>query len=141
VTGIRIAADAMHAPVAKWMAGILPQGEIWTWHFVAGITLLFCASAYAVYMWRAGLASRNDLNKTRVLTMHAPSKLKWGAVNVALHWFLYALVVFMAVTGIMLYLGHGGWWVYVHSTAAFVALTYILVHVVTHYLYGGWWQI
>jgi cytochrome b subunit of formate dehydrogenase len=141
VTGIRIAADAMHAPFSKWMAAILPQGEIWTWHFVAGLTLLFSASAYAVYMWRAGLASRNDLNKTRVLTMHAPSKLKWGAVNVVLHWFLYALVVFMAVTGIMLYLGRGGWWVYVHSTAAFVALTYILVHTVTHYLYGGWWQI
>jgi hypothetical protein len=25
--------------------------------------------------------------------------------------------------------------------AAFIALSYIFVHVLTHYLYGGWWQI
>src|SRR4051794_26892352 len=65
-TGIRIAADALHAPFSKWMSAVLPQGEIWTWHFVAGMTLFFCGSAYAVYTWRAGLASRNDLNKTRI---------------------------------------------------------------------------
>ncbi len=140
-TGIRTAGDALHAPVAKWLAPILPQGEIWTWHFVAGMTLFFCGSAYLLYMWRSGLAQRNALKKTRVLAMQAPSKMKWGAVNVALHWFVYALVVFLTATGVMLYLGYGGWWVYVHSTAAFIGLGYIFVHVVTHYLYGGWWQV
>ena len=140
-TGIRIAADALYAPVSKWLTPILPQGEIWTWHFFSGMTLFFCSSAYLIYMWRSGLSQRNALKKTRVLTMQAPSRLKWGAVNVALHWFVYALVVFLTCTGVMLYLGYGNWWVYVHSTAAFVALSYIFVHVVTHYLYGGWWQI
>src|SRR4051812_16340581 len=140
-TGIRIAADALYAPVSKWLSPILPQGEIWTWHFFAGLTLFFCSSAYLLYMWRSGLAQRNALKKTRVLAMQAPRRLKWGAVNVALHWFVYALVVFLTCTGVMLYLGYGNWWVYVHSTAAFVGLSYILVHVVAHYLYGGWWQI
>jgi cytochrome b subunit of formate dehydrogenase len=140
-TGIRIAADALYAPVSKWLTPILPQGEVWTWHFFAGLTLFFCSSAYLFYMWRSGLAQRNALKKTRVLRMQAPAKMKWGAVNVALHWFVYALVVFLTCTGVMLYLGNGNWWVYVHSTAAFVGLSYIFVHVVGHYLYGGWWQI
>lgn len=140
-TGIRIAADALHAPVSKWLSPILPQGEIWTWHFLAGLMLFFCSSAYVVYLWRGGLANRNALKKTRVILMSAASRLKWGAVNVLLHWFLYLLVVVMTVTGVILYFGHGGWWVWIHSTTAFVGLTYIFVHVVTHYLYGGWWQI
>ena len=140
-TGIRIAADALYSPVSKWLSPILPQGEIWTWHFFAGLTLFFCSTAYLFYVWRSGLVQRNAWKKTRVLTMQAPRKLKWGAVNVALHWFVYALVVFLTSTGVLLYLGNGNWWVYLHSTAAFVGLSYIFVHVVGHYLYGGWWQI
>src|SRR5438445_13302773 len=60
-TGIRIAADALSAPVSKWLSPILPQGEIWTWHFLAGLTLFFCAAAYLIYMRRSGLAARNAL--------------------------------------------------------------------------------
>ena len=54
---------------------------------------------------------------------------------------VYALVVFLTCTGVLLYLGWGGWWVYLHSTAAFIGLSYIFVHVTTHYLYGGWQQL
>src|SRR3954447_11544899 len=74
-TGIRIAADALYAPVSKWLSPILPQGEIWTFHFFSGLTLFFCSSAYLLYMWRSGLSQRNALKKTRVLTMQAPGKL------------------------------------------------------------------
>ena len=56
LTGIRIAADALKAPVSKWLSPVLPQGEIWSWHFLAGLTLFFCASAYIVYLMRSGLA-------------------------------------------------------------------------------------
>jgi hypothetical protein len=45
------------------------------------------------------------------------------------------------VTGIFLYLGWGGWLVQVHSYMAFVGLGYIFIHVLAHYLFGGWWQI
>src|SRR6187549_3704125 len=62
-TGIRIAADAINAPVSHWLNPILPQGEIWTWHFLAGLALFFCAAAYLVYMRRSGLANRNALKK------------------------------------------------------------------------------
>lgn len=140
-TGIRMAADALVAPVSHWLTPILPQGEMWTWHFMAGLTLFFGASAYVLYMLRSGLTQRNATKKTRVLVMRAPREMKWAAVNVILHWFIYGLVVFMFATGVMLYLGYGGWWVYLHSTAAFVGLAYIFVHVVSHYMHGGWWQV
>ena len=56
-TGIRIAADALKAPVSKWLSPVLPQGEIWSWHFLAGLTLFFCGSAYVVYLMRSGLCA------------------------------------------------------------------------------------
>jgi cytochrome b561 len=140
-TGIRIAADALVAPVSQWLTPVLPYGELWTWHFVAGLALFLGSSAYVVYIARSGLAQRNATIKIRALLMRAPPDMKWAAVNVILHWFIYGLVVVMFASGLMLYLGHGGWWVYVHSNAAFVGLGYILVHVVAHYMFGGWQQL
>jgi hypothetical protein len=141
LTGLRIAADNLDAVVSRWLSPILPQGEIWTWHFFAGLALFFCGSAYLLYMRRSGLARRAAPKKLRVFFLPVVSKLRFGALNVALHWALYSLVVVLTGTGIMLYLGYGGWWVYVHSTAAFVGLAYIFVHVTSHYLYGGWQQL
>lgn len=141
LTGLRIAADALHAPVSKWISPILPQGEIWTWHFLAGVTLFFCATAYASFMLRSGLSQRNTLKKIRVLIMNAPRAMKWGAVNVILHWFVYGLIVVLLITGVILYAGYGGWWVYIHSTAAFVGLAYVFVHALAHYFHGGWQHI
>ena len=140
-TGIRIAADALHAPVSKWLSPVLPQGQIWTWHFYAGLTLFFCAAAYFVYVRRASLGSRNALKKTRVMVMPVASKLRFGGLNVLLHWAAYLIVGIMTITGIFLYLGHGGWLLQIHSYVAFIGLAYILVHALAHYLYGGWWQV
>src|SRR3954465_14241537 len=114
-TGIRIAADALDAPVSKWLSPVLPQGEIWTWHFLAGLTLFFCAATYFIYMRRSGLANRNALKKTRVMVMPVASKMRYGGLNVLLHWAAYLIIGIMTVTGIFLYLGHGGWLVQIHS--------------------------
>jgi len=141
LTGIRIAADALNAPVSRWLNPVLPQGEIWTWHFLAGLTLFFCAAAYLIYMRRSGLANRNAIKKTRVMVMPVASKMRFGGLNVLLHWAAYLIIVIMTVTGVFLYLGYGGWLVSVHSYTAFVGLSYILIHAVAHYLYGGWWQV
>jgi cytochrome b subunit of formate dehydrogenase len=140
-TGIRIAADALYAPVSKWLSPILPQGEIWTFHFYAGLTLFFCAAAYFIYMRRSGLANRNALKKSRVVVMPVASKMRFGGLNVLLHWAAYLIVGIMTVTGIFLYLGHGGWLVQIHSYVAFIGLAYIFIHALAHYLYGGWWQV
>ena len=140
-TGIRIAADALNAPVSHWLSPMLPQGEIWTWHFLAGLTLFFCGSAYLVYMRRSGLAHRNALKKTRVMVMPVATRMRVGGLNVLLHWAAYLIIVVMTVTGVFLYLGHGGWLVSVHSYTAFTGLAYVFVHAVAHYFSGGWWQV
>jgi cytochrome b subunit of formate dehydrogenase len=144
-TGLRISADAREAVISKFLSPILPQGEVWTYHFLAGLALFFCLSAYVVYMGLSGLTKRNALNKARALGLPGAGagvrKARWGAVNVLLHWLMYAIVVVMTATGIALYLGHGGWIVAVHAACALTALAYIFVHVTTHFLYGGWQQL
>jgi cytochrome b subunit of formate dehydrogenase len=140
-TGIRIASDNLHAVVSKWLTPILPQGEIWTWHFFAGLTLFFCGSTYILYMRRSALSHRSAPKRLKVLLLPADNKLKFAALNVGLHWLLYSLVIVLTGTGIALYLGYGNWFIYVHSTVAFVALGYIFAHVTSHYMMGGVWQL
>jgi cytochrome b561 len=142
LTGLRVAIFGHVAPrFARFLSPILPQGEMWTWHFLSGLTLFFAASAYLIYVYRAGLKPRNALKKLRIILIPVAARMRWGAINVSLHWVAYLLVVIMMATGILLYLGYGGWWVWVHSIGALVSLGYIFVHVVAHYLYGGWWQL
>jgi cytochrome b subunit of formate dehydrogenase len=131
-TGIRIAADALNAPVSHWLNPVLPQGEIWSWHFIAGLTLFFAGSAYVAYLMRSGLANRNALKKTRAMLMPVAKKMRFGGFNVLLHWAAYLIIVVMTVTGVFLYLGYGGWLVQVHSYTAFIGLGYIFVHIVAH---------
>lgn len=140
-TGIRVAGDAIGAPFSKWLSPILPQGEIWSWHFLSGLALFFCISGYTVYIIRSRLAQRNSLKKLRVLTMNAPAKMRWGAVNVAMHWFVYGLIAVLTATGVVLYLGYGGIWVTIHSYAAFIGLAYVFAHIASHFLYGGLQQL
>ena len=140
-TGIRIASDNPDAVVSKWLTPILPQGEIWSWHFFAGLTLFFCGASYFLYMRRSALSRRAAPKRLKVLLLPVVNKLRFAALNVALHWLLFTLVTILTGTGIALYLGYGGWIIYIHSTAAFVALGYIFVHVTSHYLMGGIWQL
>ena len=54
-TGIRMATFGHVLPTAsQWLSPIMPQGEMWTWHFFAGLSLFFCASAYLLYVMRGG---------------------------------------------------------------------------------------
>lgn len=56
----------------------------------------------------------------------------------ALHWALFALLAVEAATGLLLYLGYGGWLVAVHAVGAFALLGYVAAHVLSHLAYGGW---
>ena len=69
--------------------------------------------------------------------MPVPRKTKWGAVNVLLHWAVYGLLLVQTVTGFLLYLGHGGWWVTIDSFTATGVLIYIVAHSISHFGYGG----
>ena len=140
-TGMRIAADGIGAVVPKWFLPILLQGEMWSVHFYAGLALFGSASAYLVYLKAGALFDRNSLGKLRVLALPTSMRMKWGAVNVALHWLLYALVLVMFVTGVLMFTGRGGWIITVHRFAAEGAIVYIFAHIIAHFMYGGWWQL
>ena len=140
-TGMRIAADGIGAVVPRWFLPILFQGDMWTVHFYAGLGLFGSATAYLVYLKAGALFDRNSLKKLRVLALPTAARLKWGAVNVALHWLLYALVLTMFVTGVLMYTGRGGWIIVVHRIAALGAIVYIFAHILAHFMYGGWWQL
>jgi cytochrome b561 len=142
LTGIRMATFGWVLPsLSQWLGPITPQGEMWTWHFLTGLALFFCSTAYLLYIMRSGLSPRNALKKIRIMLMPVSAKMRWQAVNIGLHWFVYVLITVMTVTGIILYLGYGGWWVWIHSISAFVGFGYVFLHVLTHYLFGGWWQL
>lgn len=136
-TGLRISADAEGSVFAKALDAILPGGEIWTPHVIAAVALIAIVAAYPVYMRRARLAGRVAPRKALVLTMPASRRMKWGGVNVLLHWLLFADVAVLAASGVGLYLGKGGVWVQVHYVAALTALAYVAAHLVSHFMYGG----
>ncbi|ASP35350.1 hypothetical protein CHH27_20655 [Labrenzia sp. VG12] len=136
VTGLRLSTDAEHAWFSKLFEPILPQGEIWTWHYLSAIFVLALIFAYGAYMSLARLKRRISSKKMVVLTLPASTKLRLSAVNVIAYWILFAAVLTLTATGIWLYLGHGGIWVTVHYTSALVVLGYIVAHVILHYAYG-----
>src|ERR1051326_5400972 len=136
-TGVRIAADHPDELISKWLEPILPQGEVWTWHFFAGLTLFFCASAYILYLARSGLAPRIALKKVRAFVVPRAGKLRYDALNVVLHWLGYAVLAVLTTTGILPYLGYGGLLLTVHLASAFTGIAYTLGHLLSHYLYGG----
>src|ERR1700682_996171 len=80
LTGIRMATFGFTLPrLSQWLSPVLPQGEMWTWHFFAGLALFFCSSAYLIYLNRGGLTARNALKKVRVLLMPAATRMRWQA--------------------------------------------------------------
>ena len=145
ITGLRISADAPIARTAKFLAPFLPQGEVWTVHFVAGLSLFFGITAYLVYLVRGRLTERNSPSRMRAVLVgggsKAARKARWGGINVGLHWLIYAVTLILTGTGVALYLGYGGWVVWLHATSALVSLGYIVVHTLAHFMYGGLWQL
>lgn len=140
-TGLRISADALDATIPRLMEPILPYGDMWTVHFYAALSFFGISTAYVLYLRQGRLFGRNSLGKLRILTMQAPAKTRWGAVNVLLHWVFYLLILVLMGTGTAMYLGHGGWLIQVHRACAIATMAYIAAHVVVHFLYGGWLQL
>lgn len=121
---------------------MLPNGEVWTIHLFAGLSLFAGSSAYVVYVTRAALARRNALSRIKPLTMpRAPARNRWLAINVALHWLAFVAVCVLAATGIALYVGYGNWFVPLHRVFALFLLVYVVVHSLAHFMYGGVWQL
>lgn len=142
LTGFRITADTDNIAYIKWLLPILPQGEIWSWHFYAGLIVFFISTAYIVYLNRSGLIRRISLERIRAITIpEAAHKMRIGGINVALHWLLYLCFVILTVTGVLMYIGYAGVIVTIHMITAFFVLAYFFAHIAAHFIYGGWWQL
>jgi cytochrome b subunit of formate dehydrogenase len=141
LTGLRIAADAHGAIIAPLFEFMLPNGEVWTFHVLAGLSLFSFALVYVVYLFRAALAKRNSLKRIKPLTMKAPARYRWQAANVLLHWLAFTALVVLMGTGAALYVGYGGALVVVHRMCALFLIAYIFIHTFAHFMYGGLWQL
>ena len=137
VTGLRISADGQQAFWAKQLSAILPTGEVWTLHVLAGLTLSGIILAYWVYLKRAALADRNATARLALLTPPTNRRLRLKAINIALHWFAYTAIAALTLTGIALYLGYASWFLTIHNALAWAMLIYFAAHTLTHFLYGG----
>lgn len=137
ITGFRLTWDGVGASVSRYFDAVLLNGDVWSLHFYAALALFALATGYFVYLRRAALFSRNALGRLRLLKVAAPMRLKWQAANIALHWVFYGLTLALMVTGVLLYLGHGGLVVTLHMAFAVAMVVYVVLHVVGHFLQGG----
>ena len=145
ITGFRITWDSLDpffSGFGRWLNPILLQGDIWTIHFISACVMFACASAYVIYMARAALFGRNALARMKLMVLkQAPMKLKWQGFNVSMHWGFYLLSAAMMVTGVLMYLGWGGVVITIHASVAIALFAYIFIHILGHFMQGGWAQI
>lgn len=140
-TGLRIAADD---PIALWLQAldpILPVEDLWYRHLVAGTVLTAVLAAYAVYLTKARLTSRVQLDKARFAAMRRPGRGRFGALNVLVYWAMMAGLLTEVVTGVMLFAEAGRTVLTLHLYATFVCLGAIALHIALHAAYGGLAQV
>lgn len=136
-TGLGIADTA---PGRDWLdaiAFLLPSTEIWADHFRAGLAVIMIAVAYPVYISRASLIPRIKMDAIRIRDLGS-HPYRWGTVNVALHWICYLTLVAEIVTGLLLYLNHGGGTVLMlHWAGMWAIVGFLPAHLLFHLAFGG----
>lgn len=135
-SGLAIAADG---PGRTWLAplkSVLPAGDVWRLHIAAGLGLIAVAAAYAAYIRRAGLTPRIRLDRARTAALRRRGRGRSSAVKVVLYWLLFGLVALQAITGALLYLGHGGVLVTLHLGVGLAILVWPVLHVLAEYAHG-----
>ena len=142
-TGLRIAADMPQSSFAQNLSGILPQGNVIYWHLLSALAFLGLCAAYAVFIWRAGLASRIALGATWWSDLRRPAEAKqrWRAVNVLVYWLAFAALLIALFTGLVMDI-----WpnlmpytlaATIHEYAAWALPAYMLLHVLALAVMGG----
>lgn len=139
VTGLRIATET---PERSWLNAldvILPQRSAWNLHMQAGVILLAVAIAYAIYVVRAGLKRRVQLDSTRLRGLRQSGPARWGAFNVVLYWVFFAMMGALIGSGAWLYLSYsaGTDVLKLHWYATWAIPAFIALHVLSHYAAGG----
>lgn len=140
-TGLRIAADDPISPWLQALDPVLPVEHLWYRHLVSGVLLTAVLVGYAVYVAKARLTARVQLDKTRLVAMLRPGRGRFAAINVLVYWLLMAGLVTEIVSGVMLFAEAGRTVLTVHLYATFLCVGAIVMHVVLHAAYGGLGQV
>lgn len=137
-TGLRIATEsAAHAWIIK-LDTVLPQAAVWTEHLQAAIGLLAAAAGYVVYMWRARLGRRLRLDRVRLKGLLGSRFSRWGAINIALYWSFFVVMLSQLLTGGLLYFGFANRFALdLHWFGMWAIIAYTAVHVYSQWHYGG----
>jgi hypothetical protein len=138
-TGLRIATET---PERSWLNAldfILPQRSAWTLHMQASVALVGVSIAYAIYVMRAGLKRRVQLDGTRLRGLRQSGPARWGAFNVVLYWVFFAMMLTLIGSGAWLYLSYsaGTDLLRLHWYATLAIPAFIVLHVLSHYAAGG----
>lgn len=136
VTGIAIAADHPDRQWLRAFEAVLPAGNVWIIHLWAGVVLISVATAYPVYIRATGAKRRIALDRMRVQALRCAGKARRAALNVAIYWLAFVLLLLQLSTGILLYLGWGGQTVTMHYAGALGLCAFVVIHVSAQFVYG-----
>jgi hypothetical protein len=138
LTGLRIASEAPDRTWINWFDLVLPRSDVWVPHMQAAVVIVAVAIGYAVYSIRSGLSRRIALDKSRLHGLFGGKQARLGAVNVVLTWCFFASMLALIGSGGLLYFGI--WAGYnaaiVHWYATWLVLTFVCLHILTHFKIG-----
>jgi hypothetical protein len=134
LTGMRIAAATETSGVAGILSKWLPQGNVFYWHILTGMSILFITISYLGYIFLTGHTKR---------LRRIPHQALFSKENLLrqIIWLGLALVTGSATTGLWMYLGPGGNWQLllsqIHYVFAWIFIIYTFIHVVSIATLGG----
>ena len=142
ITGLRIGAETPDRTWINALDAVIPRTPVWTWHMKAGVALIAVAAAYAIYMPLAGLGRRVRFDRVRATGLIGGRQARWGAINVALYWVFYALLLSQIVTGCLHYFGvaHSAA-VAFHWFGTWALIGYVGLHILVQWGLGGFAQL
>jgi len=138
VSGLRIAGESPERTWINTFDAVLPDSSAWTAHMQAAVVLVATALAYIVYMVRAGLGRRVQLDKVRLRGLFS-RRGRLGAVIAIIYWIFFVTMSGLLISGGLLYFGlYSGYDVaMLHWAGTWVILAFAVLHVTTQYMTGG----
>ena len=138
-SGLRIATESPDRTWINLFDILLPRDSVWTAHMQAAIALVALTLGYIVYVIKAGLGRRIQLDRIRLRGLFSRGPSRLNAINTCLTWIFFVTMLALLVSGGLLYFGlYSGYDVaMLHWVGTWVILAFAVLHVVTHYKSGG----
>lgn len=143
VTGLRIAGDSPEASWSRVVAGLLPQGDVYTLHLWSAWALGAACAGYVAFLLAARLSPRVALDASRLRALSSPDRrTRWQSINVIIYWLAFLLVGAALISGSLLYFNlmvlPQETLTALHRTIAWCLIAYVLLHVLAQWFMAGW---